>query len=873
MARPEWDIGRLDPGIRLEGVTLVLRPSPERQAALEALLADQRDPASPRYHAWLTPEQFGERFGLAAADLGRVSAWLRSRGLAVTGVSRSRNQVSFGGSAGSIEAALRTELHRYAAGGAVHFANATAISLPTALAPLVAGVRNLDDFRPRPRVHRPAEPAFTSSISGNHFLAPGDVATIYDVSALYAAGLDGSGESIAVVGQSALDPADVAAFRAAAGLAPNAPQLVLVPSSGTSTVVAGDVEEASLDVEWSGAVARSARIVFVYTGNSASFNVWDALQYAVTNDVAPVISMSYGFCEQLTGSTTANVFRGWAQQANAQGQTISASAGDAGAADCESVGAATASHGLAVDLPAALPEVTGVGGTTLSGDASNPGAFWSATNGAGAGSALGYIPETVWNDTALEGVLAAGGGGASAFFPKPSWQVGSGVPADGRRDVPDLSLAASAVHDGYLICVQGSCVSGFRAADSTLTVVGGTSAGAPSFAGMLALLDQATGGHGLGNVNPQLYALAQTTPGAFHPITSGSNIVPCQPSSTDCPAASPFQLGFAAGPGYDQAAGLGSVDAGALVAAWTASLRAATQTTLSASATSSPVGQDVTFTASVTSVAPGAAPTGTVVFLSDAQPLGAEAALSGGQASITTGALPAGVHAVTAAYSGDASHLPSTSAAVSVTVGSVVSVTGPATVTPPRGGLTFTASGGSGTGYVWSLLTNASGGAVSGGRYTAGPAGNVVDVIRVVDSQGNAGGIDVTVTAGVTITPGIASVAVGGTIAFSAQGGSGTGFSWALATDLSGGAVNAATGAYAAGPTGGVMDVVAVTDSLGNTASRNVTVTPPAQAASAPSPSGGGCGSSGGGSALPSLLALGLWLGRRRAGSRGPPTP
>ncbi|HET9554846.1 MAG TPA: protease pro-enzyme activation domain-containing protein, partial [Anaeromyxobacteraceae bacterium] len=788
LTRAAADAGRLDGATRFESVSLLFRPSPEQQAALEALLRAQRDPASPAYRAWLTPAQYAERFGAAPADLARAAAWLRAHGLSVAGPSRSRTRLLFSGTARQLEAAFRTELHRVVHGGEPHVANATALSVPAALAPVVAGVRNLDDFRPAPRARRrdvPAEAAFTSSVSGNHFLAPGDFAVIYGVSGLWAAGLDGAGETIAVVGQSALDPADVAAFRAAAALPASAPTLLLVPGSGSSAVVSGDVTEAALDVEWSGAVARGARIVFVYTGNDARFNVWDALQYAVDHSLAPVVSTSYGFCEPQLGAANAQLLRQLAQQANAQGQTISAAAGDTGAADCEARGATTATHGLAVDLPASIPEVTGVGGTELAGDVASPATYWAAVSGAGGTSALAYVPERVWNDTAA-GAIAAGGGGASAFFAKPAWQAGAGVPADGQRDVPDVSLTASASHDGYLFCVQGSCASGFRSANNGLSVVGGTSAGAPSFAGILAIVDQATGGHRLGNANPQLYALSASAPGAFRRVGAGDNRVPCTAGTPDCPAAAPFVIGYAAGPGYSPAAGLGSVDARALVDAWRGGARAATTTAVSASTATAPAASPITFTATVTPASAGAAPTGTVLFLADGQALGAAAPLAAGQASATASTLAAGAHAISASYSGDARYLPSTSAPTAVTVLPGLTIAGGAASTPPRGGLVFTVTGGTGAGYTWSFLTNASGGTLADGRYTAGPTGDVVDAIRVVDSAGTAGAATVAVTAGVTITPPGATVAPGGTVDLVARGGSGAGFAWSLETNGSG---------------------------------------------------------------------------------------
>src|SRR5207253_1869653 len=217
-------------------------------------------------------------------------------------------------------------------------------------------------------------------------------------------------------------------------------------------------------------------------------------------NLAPVLSMSYGLCEAQTSRADAAALQSSARQANAQGITWFAASGDSGATDCDGSGSRTTGV-LSVDLPAGIPEVTGVGGTTLS---DSGGTFRNQINSAGGGSALSYIPESAWNDTTA-GNLAASGGGASVYFPKPSWQTGAGVPDNGARNVPDVSFAASASHDGFLIYNAGS-----------LSVIGGTSAGAPSFAGIATLLNHylvSTGAQasaGLGNMNPRLYSLAQS---------------------------------------------------------------------------------------------------------------------------------------------------------------------------------------------------------------------------------------------------------------------------------------------------------------------------------------------------------------------------
>ncbi len=585
LARTQFDRGHANSKRFLSGASLAFRLSSAQQSDLDVLLRQQQDPSSPNYHKWLTPEQYGQRFGMTENDLAKVTAWLLSVGLTVDNISSGRTQVFFSGTISQIERAFQTEIHNYSFRGEQHFANRTSVSVPAAFAAEIMAIRGLNDFHPRSRARSP-QPHFTSSVSGNHFLIPDDFATIYNLAPLYAQGLDGAGQKIAVIGQTAINLADIRAFRSASKLSQNDPAVQLVPGSGSSTTCSGDLTEADLDVEWSGAIAKNANIIYVYTGigtgtscSNRTKDVFDALFYVINHSpvIAPVITISYGNCEANIGSSTALTFQQWIQQANSQGQTVTSASGDDGAADCD-FNDTSAIHGLAVDIPAAIPEVSGIGGTEFTGD---PGAvvpagstcapatnYWagscSKTSG---GSALSYIPEAVWNDpvTPTSNSFSAAGGGVSVLFAKPAWQTGPGVPP-GKRDVPDISFSASPSHDPYLICTLGSCVNGFRDGSDSLRAVGGTSAGAPAFAGILAIINQATQSSGQGNANSILYSLAVSTPSAFHDTTTGNNNVPCTKGSTGCPSGG--SIGFAAGANYDRASGLGSLDVFNLVTAW-----------------------------------------------------------------------------------------------------------------------------------------------------------------------------------------------------------------------------------------------------------------------------------------------------------------
>jgi subtilase family serine protease len=578
LAQPSYDQGPVAGDFQLERITLQFKLSAAQQQDLDQLLQQLSDPASPNFHRWLTPEQFGERFGASANDLNKLRAWLEGSGLKVEEIPAGRTRVICSGTAAAVAAALQTEIHQYLVEGKSHYANATAISVPAALSNIVQSVHGLHDFRLKPTrlLRRAASPNYTYS-SSEHFLAPNDIAAIYNLTGLISSGITGSGQKIAIAGQSNLHLTDVEAFRSAGGLTANDPTLLLIPGSKNPGYVSGDIDEASLDVEWSGAAAPLATIIFVY-----STDVNNSLQYAVDNNVAPVISISYGECEaQATADGSASLISSLGSQANSQGQTIMAASGDAGAADCDTNGPAT--HGLAVDVPASEPSITGVGGTEFT---EGTGSYWNSTNNSSNGSAKSYIPEEAWNDSTTNS-LSATGGGKSTLYSKPLWQAGTGVPADGMRDVPDVSLSASADHDGYLVCLEGSCGSGatgsYSAAVSANSIYGGTSVSTPIFAGIMALINQKTGTT-QGNANPILYSLAATSPSAFHDITAGNNIVSCRSGSTNCTSG---KLGYSATTGYDQATGLGSMDATALATAWASYLSTAAAPTVTTVAASS----------------------------------------------------------------------------------------------------------------------------------------------------------------------------------------------------------------------------------------------------------------------------------------------
>ena len=639
------DKGPVDAAMEMPYLTLLLKLSAAQQSDLNQLLAHQQDPASQEFHRWLTPEQYGARFGASQADLDKLAEWLRQHGLTVKSTERGLTSIAFSGTAGQIENAFGVQIHHYQVGDELRYANTASPTIPAAFQGLVSAVRGLHDFRMKPRLNpsnmRPlTQPRNTQGSS--HYMVPDDIATIYDINPLYTAGVNGTGQKIAIAGQTELPLADIATYRSTFGLTANVPTLMLVPGTIDPGVSQNDLGEADLDVEISGAVARDATILFVY-----SLNVEDSFQYIIDQNLAPFLSISYGGCELENGVAAAVYDQQLVLKANAEGMTVFGPGGDNGATDCagdNAPGTFPDDFSLSVDLPASIPQVTAVGGTEFN---EGSGTYWSTTNTSTGASALSYIPEMVWNDSATDNTASGGGGGLSVLFDKPWWQAGAGVPADGVRDVPDVSLAASGDHDGFLTFSGGSEY-----------IVGGTSVSTPEFAAITALVGEYQMSNGyqtsgaLGQINPVLYAL-QPVSGVFHDITIGNNSVfPCL---TQVGCALPA-IGYNAGPGYDMASGLGSVDVTNLAKAWHSAAVAKTQTSMTL-AVSNP---NIAFSGStvLTATVTGGSPTGEVVFSLVNSLLGTAALNSSGVASLTISGvqLTSGSNNISAQYFGDTTH-------------------------------------------------------------------------------------------------------------------------------------------------------------------------------------------------------------------------
>ena len=747
-AKAANDIGSVPPTMKLQGISIIFSRTPDQQAALDNLVAAQQNPSSPLYHQWLTPDQFAAQFGVADADLAAVQSWLEQQGFSIDSVSRSRNRIFFSGNAGQVASAFGAPLHYYKGPTetTTHFAPSADLSVPAALSSSVLAITNLSDFRPRSHLKlrgpKGSQPRFTSSQTGNHYLTPGDVATIYNITPAYNSGYTGSNQSLAIVGQSAISLTDISNFQTAVGIAGKTPIITLVPNSGASEVYAADSDEAEsdLDLEYSSTIAKGAQVYFVYVGNSRNYSVTNSLEYAIDQKIAPVISTSYGECEPVLGQSGYNELNSYLAQAATQGQTVVAAAGDNGSSDCYGEkGFTTAEQeALAVDFPASSQYVTGMGGTEFPAAdivSGNNTYFAAETTTDIINSALSYIPEQVWNDDSLASEdpaepLSAGAGGVSIFTPRPSWQTGTiggvALPASGGyRMVPDIALTASPTYAPFAFCTsdttfwatgqKASCNDGLRdAATGDLTVGGGTSFDAPTFAGLVAVINQAKGyTTGQGVVNSTLYSLAANTTtyaSAFHDITSGGN--ECSAGATYC-GTGPQTTDYVSTVGYDEASGLGSINFYNLLTAWpvssgTSPSTYASSTTLTAPTSTPAVGATDVITITVASASTGstAVPTGSVSVAVNGTVVNADAPLTNGVASYSFFSPTAGSYVITATYSGNSTYASSigtltvsvggtttsgsftlTATSVSVAAGS----TGSSTVTAtPSGGYTGT---------------------------------------------------------------------------------------------------------------------------------------------------------------------------------------
>lgn len=719
LARPEFDLGTAPASLPMQRMLLVLKRSPQQETTLRRLLDNQQDRHSLSYHKWLTPDEFGKQFGPTDQDMATITAWLQSHGFEVEST-HGRAVLEFSGSASQVQEAFHTTIHKYVVNGEQHWANSSDPQIPTALTPAVAGVLTLHNFIKKPTIHFSGEPVPAKLVLGKqrpqvtfppqngqpaiNALAPQDYAVIYNIKPVYNSNISGNGVSIGVVGRSDLyeNGQDVQDFFNVIGGGNgfgNPSLSVVLNGPDPGDLGGGEEAEATLDSTWSGAIATDGAVYFVL---SATTNTTDGVDlsesYIIENNLTDIMTESFSACELYATNAQLQGQSAMAEQAAAQGITYFVSTGDSGAEGCDDPNSPPATNPISVNYLASTAFNVAVGGTMFN-ENGDPGKYWASTAPISE-TALSYIPENVWNESSPSNGLWSSSGGASAGniqsgvgttggVPKPYWQSGlSSIPDDGVRDLPDVSLTAAG-HDPYILCLEGSCQPNSQN-EIYVYFISGTSASAPSFAGIMALVDQQSEGSAgyftrLGLANYVLYRLAATqseypsqcdgsnttTPPTstcvFNDVTVGDNVVPGEVGSD-----------YQAGPGYDMTTGLGSVNVANLVNQWSTVTFNPTTSTLGLNPTANIThGSAVNVNITVSPSSGTGIPTGDVSLLAENPPIDCfgTAVSTGGQtlgsgsAAFTTYVLPGGgPYCVWAHYGGDATYAPSDSNTLMVTV-------------------------------------------------------------------------------------------------------------------------------------------------------------------------------------------------------------
>jgi len=737
--RPPWAVpensqGPVPGDTMLEHLTLVLQRSPQQQQAFEQFLQQLQDRSSSNYHHFLTPIQIGQRFGVAQQDIEAISEWLRAQGLRVDSVSNSRMMIDFSGTASRVGAAFVTEMRYYMVHGEQRIAPASEPQIPAAFAGVIQSVSGLYTIKNRPyhtmgQAYKEkgggfSRPAGTFCNPGcSNFIFPADFAEIYDLNSIV--NIDGTGQTVGIIGRSRVYDPDVENFQTLSGLTPKDPTVIIPPDgvdpgppAGEGGVASGDQGEATLDVMRSTSIAPGATIdLIVSLSNNGLDGVAIAAEYAVdTNPIpAQIINISFGACEADAGQSGDQFWDSLFSTAAGEGISVFVAAGDAGAAGCDDYfQTPPASQVLSINYICASSYATCVGGTEFN-DTADPAKYWNQTpvQAPPYESALSYIPEGGWNEPSNGSggfEAAAGGGGFSIYIATPPWQTGTGIPGTQGRYTPDIAFSAS-LHDGYFGCLAGGggdCV--VQDGGFSFVYFAGTSAAAPDMAGITALLNQQEQGP-QGQLNPGLYELAATpTNLVFNDVTvATSGVSPCAvttPSMCNNSTPSPTALtggleGYLVTAGYDEVTGLGSVNGANLLTSWAGLTVSSTTTTLVSSLNPANLGVSVTFTATV-ATSGTQAPTGTVTFYDGTTSLGS-GTLSGGALGVglSTSSLAVGTHSITAVYGGDTNNAGSTSAPLTQTINApTFTLSAPTTPAPAPAGesttstFTVTATGG-----------------------------------------------------------------------------------------------------------------------------------------------------------------------------------
>lgn len=578
-ANPRNDRGAVADDFALNHMFLQLKRAPELEAALKEFMDEQQDKRSPNYRHWLMPAELGQKYGLADSDLENIKSWLQAHGFTVNYVYPTTMVMDFSGTAGQIRDAFHTEIHYLDVNGEQHYANMSDPRIPAALTPAVMGIVQMHNFKPKSMAVARRK-AYTLGV-GEYPLVPADWQTVYNLNPLYRNGIYGQGQTVVVVEDTNSYGSDFATFQSTFGLNKYGGSLTTVhPNSGgncTNPGTNGDDGEADLDVEMVAAMAPGATVELASctdgSGN-ANFGGLIAIENLVSAGSPPaVISMSYGLCEVTDGATVNAAFNNAFQSAAAAGVSVFVSSGDDGPAACSGNGSTASKDGIGITGWGSSANVVSVGGTDFEdtyneAKPANGGlpysTYWNSTNGPTYGSAKSYIPEIPWNNSCASYLLlnidgATAGYGSSGFcngtgstfrstgggsggpsgcatgttgtsswvtptcagIAKPSWQSGVfGNPADGVRDIPDVSLfAANGLWGHYtIVCWSDPSQTSNGSVPCTgspsgWSGFGGTSIAAPAMASIQALVNQKWNIRP-GNPNPTYYSIAKTEFGA-----------------------------------------------------------------------------------------------------------------------------------------------------------------------------------------------------------------------------------------------------------------------------------------------------------------------------------------------------------------------
>jgi len=511
----------------------------QHASTLATYIASLGDTASTNYHHFLTPTQYAKEFGASAATVDAVRAYFRGFDLKVRGLSTSHVLLHVTGLTSNIARAFDTPVETVHTSGGLVAQFAKNATLPSTIANNVQAVAGLSSVvTPSAQLatsHAEAHVTLPSSCTsaGTSSSTPNSLggypateqALAYGLSAEYANGDTGAGQTIAAYELGLYDEADVATYFTCYGISPT-----VTPINVDGGPTGAYSEEATIDVEEAAVLAPGATIE-VYQGPDSGSSPLDIYQQIADDDTATIVTTSWGICEtDPTGTPDAeqSIF----EQMAAQGQTVIAASGDSGSSDCADNPDGYTPTTLAVDDPASQPFVTGVGGLTVSN--------------------FSPLSETVWNGGVSGG---SGGGGESVLWSRPTWQSGSGITAsDTMRMVPDVSLMADP-NTGFIEYYSGTStgvVRCRRVCASGWDSIGGTSIAAPLLSSIVAVAAQACGTTRLGFINPTLYQMASEGVG-FNDVTTGANNI--------------YNVaGYSAGVGYDMASGLGSPNGAAFIA-------------------------------------------------------------------------------------------------------------------------------------------------------------------------------------------------------------------------------------------------------------------------------------------------------------------